>query len=313
MGKIEIAILAGGWSGEREISIKSGEAVYRSLDRKRYNVTWYDPLKDLESLLKARQGIDLAFVLLHGKFGEDGRIQGFLDLLNIPFVGSGLLSSAMASNKRVAKGQYKNAGLDVIKDVIIHRGNEFSQEGILESVGPSVVVKPVSEGSSLGVSICHDGDELMEGIKLAFQYDQEVMIERYIKGREVTCCVIGGKELETLPIVEIVPDKGHHFFDYTAKYTPGVTNEICPADLPFSLAERVKVYAKKSHQALGCRVWSRTDMIIHGEIIYVLETNTIPGMTENSLVPLAAKAAGMTFSQLLDRLIELSLDKEVIC
>ena len=313
MGKIEIALLAGGWSGEREISIKSGEAVYRSLDRKRYNVTWYDPLNDLESLLKKRQSIDLAFVLLHGKFGEDGRIQGFLDILNIPFVGSGLLSSAMASNKWVAKGLYRNAGLDVIKDAIIHRGNEFSPDWILESVGPSMVVKPVSEGSSLGISVCHGRDELMEGINLAFQYDQEVMIERYIKGREVTCCVIGGIDLETLPIVEIVPDKGHHFFDYTAKYTPGVTNEICPADLPVSLAKKVEICAKKAHQALGCSVWSRSDMIVHRETVYVLETNTIPGMTENSLVPLAARAAGIGFSELLDRLIELSLDKKVTC
>ncbi len=308
--KIEIALLAGGWSGERDISIKSGDAVYRALDKNRYNVTRYDPHDDLESLIKARKGIDLAFILLHGKFGEDGRIQGLLDLLGIPFVGSGVLTSAMAFNKKVAKDIFKNAGLNVIKDEMISKDKEFSVDHIMDRIGPSTVVKPVAEGSSLGISICHNRDDLIEGIKMAFLYNQEVMVESYIQGREVTCCVIGEKELETLPIVEIVPEQGHEFFDYKAKYTAGVTKEICPARLPTAMKVKVEDCAKKAHKALKCRTWSRIDMIIKGEDVYVLEINTIPGMTENSLVPLAAKAAGISISQLLDRLIELSFPQQ---
>jgi D-alanine-D-alanine ligase len=308
--KIEIALLAGGWSGERDISIKSGDAVYRALDKNRYNVTRYDPRDDLEPLIKARKGIDLAFILLHGKFGEDGSIQGLLDLLGIPFVGSGVLTSAMAFNKKIAKDIFKNAGLDVVKDEMISKDKEFSVDQIMDRIGPSTVVKPVAEGSSLGVSICHNRKELIRGINQAFLYDQEVMVESHIQGREVTCCVIGGKELETLPIVEIMPERGHEFFDYKAKYTAGVTKEICPARLPTTLKARVEDCAKRAHKALKCRTWSRIDMIIKGKEVFVLEINTIPGMTENSLVPLAAKAANVSLSQLLDRLIELSLPQQ---
>ena len=309
MRKIGIALLAGGWSGEREISIKSGEAVYRSLDKSKYNVTLYDPRDDLELLIKDREQIDLAIILLHGKFGEDGCIQGFLDLLNIPYMGSGVLPSAMAMNKKVAKNVYRNAGLNVIKDVIINTNKAFSVDEIMEIVGPLTVVKPVAEGSSLGVAICLNKEELIKGIELAFQYDKEVMVEQFIDGREVTCCVIGGKDLEALPLIEIVPNQGYDFFDYQAKYIPGATNEICPANLPEELSEKARYCAKEAHRALQCRVWSRTDMIIKDKEVYILETNTIPGMTENSLVPLSAKAAGMSLSQLLDRLIELSLDQ----
>ena len=308
--KIEIALLTGGWSGERDVSIKSGDAVYKALDKDRYNVTRYDPRDDLESLIRARKDIDLAFILLHGKFGEDGTIQGFLDLLGIPFIGSGVLPSAMAFNKKVAKDIFKNAGLKVIQDELLYKGKEFSLDHIMGNIGPSTVVKPVAEGSSLGVSICHTREELIEGIEKAFLHSQEVMVESYIQGREVTCGVIGGKELETLPIVEIVPEQGHEFFDYEAKYTPGATREICPAIIPISLRQKVEDCAKKAHNALKCRTWSRIDMIIKGEDIYILEINTIPGMTDNSLVPLAAGAAGISLSQLLDRLIELSLSQE---
>jgi D-alanine-D-alanine ligase len=308
--KIEIALLAGGWSGEREISIMSGDAVYKALDKDRYNVTRYDPRDDLETLIRARKDIELAFILLHGKFGEDGTIQGLLDLLGIPFVGSGVLPSALAFNKKMAKDIFKNAGLKVIKDEMLYKGKEFSVDHIMDNIGSSTVVKPVAEGSSLGVSVCHTREELIKGIEKAFMHSQEVMVESYIQGREVTCGVIGCKELETLPIVEIMPEQGHKFFDYEAKYTPGATREICPANIPISLKQRIEDYAKKAHNALNCRTWSRIDMIIKGENVYILEINTIPGMTDNSLVPLAARAAGIPLSQLLDRLIKLSLPQE---
>lgn len=308
MGKISIALLGGGWSREREISLKSAETVFRELDKQKYNVTNYDLGDDLMDLIKNREEIDLAFILLHGKFGEDGCIQGFLDVLDIPFVGSGVLPSAMAMNKKIAKEIYKSAGLDVIEDITLTKEREIIVDQIKEKVGPSTVVKPVSEGSSLGMSLCQSKEELLKGIDLAFQYDREIMVEKYVEGKEITCCVLGNSELQTLPLVEIVPNPSHCFFNYQAKYTPGVTKEICPARLNKRTTDRIQLSAVKAHRALKCRVWSRTDMIVQGEKIYLLETNTVPGMTETSLVPLAARAANLSFSQLLDRLIELSLE-----
>jgi D-alanine-D-alanine ligase len=307
MGRLRIALISGGWSGEREISLKSGDAVYLALDKQKYDVTRYDPRDDLGALMRDRESIDIAFILLHGKFGEDGCIQGFLDLMGIPFVGSGVLPSALALNKRVAKQLYRGNGLKVVDDVIVNRDREYPIAQIMETLGPSTVVKPVAEGSSLGMSICHTKEELSRGLQSAFQYDEEVLVERYIKGREITCAVLGNKSLEALPLIEIVPNPEYAFFDYEAKYKPGATREICPAPLSEEQTEKAQSYAKRAHEALGCRVWSRTDMMVEGEDIYVLETNTIPGMTETSLVPLAAKTAGLSLSELLDRLIELSL------
>lgn len=308
MAKIKIGLLAGGWLGEREISLKSGASVYQGLDKMKYDVTRYDPRDDLIKLIRDKERIDLAFILLHGKFGEDGCVQGFLDLLGIPYVGSGVLSSAMALNKKVAKEMYKGAGLNVIEDVMLGKGQDFSVDEIIGTIGASTVVKPVAEGSSLGTSICHSRDELLKGIELAFQYDQEVMVERFIEGREVTCAVLGNRDIQALPLVEIVPNPEYRFFDYEAKYKPGATKEICPAPLPNEQTERAQSCGKIAHRALKCRVWSRTDMIFQNDQIFILETNTIPGMTETSLVPLAAKAAGLSFSKLLDKLIELSLE-----
>lgn len=306
--KNRIAVLAGGWSGERQVSLKSGKAVYEALNRERYGVTLYDPRDDLETLIRKKGEIDLAFVLLHGRFGEDGRIQGMLDLLQIPFVGSGVLASAMAMNKRVAKDVFRRAGLPVAEDMILNRGEGFSTDEVAERLGVPLVVKPVSEGSSLGIAVAHDRDSIAEGIRKAFQYGREVMVEAYVAGTEITCCILGNQVLEALPVVEIVPTDAYAFFDYEAKYTPGATREICPAPIAPHLAERAGEWAKAAHRALGCRVWSRSDMIIRDETLYLLETNTIPGMTETSLFPLAARAAGMSLSDLLDRMIRLSLE-----
>jgi len=308
-GKIRIAVLAGGWSGEREVSLKSGKAVYKALNRERYDVTLYDPRDDLETLIRKKEEIDLAFILLHGRFGEDGRIQGMLDLLQIPFVGSGVLASAMSLNKRVAKDVFRRAGLPVAEDLILNRGEGFSADEVAERLGVPLVVKPVSEGSSLGIAIAHDRESIAEGIQKAFQYDREVMVEAYVPGTEITCCILGNQVLEALPVVEIVPTDAYAFFDYEAKYTPGATREICPAPIAPHLAERAGEWAKAAHRALGCRVWSRSDMIIREETLYLLETNTIPGMTETSLFPLAARAAGMSLSDLLNRMIRLSLEE----
>jgi len=309
MKRKRIVVLAGGWSREREVSLASGKAVYGALDRDRYEALLYDPGEHLETLVRSRSGIDLVLIMLHGRFGEDGRIQGFLDLLGIPFSGSGVLASAMAMNKRVTKEVYVSAGLKVAAHVALKRGNRVPADGILKQLGQTVIVKPVTEGSSFGISVCRSVDELERAVETAFRHDEEVLAEEFLSGKEITCCVLGNRALETLPLVEIVPGEAHPFFDHAAKYTPGATREICPARVSRKLAERAASCARKAHRALGCRVWSRTDMILRDDRIYLLETNTVPGMTPNSLFPLAAGAAGWSLSDLVDRLIDLSLER----
>jgi D-alanine-D-alanine ligase len=308
MPKIKIAIISGGWSKEKDISIKSGKAVYGALNKEKFEVSVYDPSLGLDLLLREKHSIDLAFILLHGRFGEDGCIQGLLSILGIPFVGSGVAASAMASNKKIAKDIYRTSGLSVIDDVVLEKGRAFLLDDIIGILGQKTIVKPVSEGSSFGISVCNNKDELQQGIETAFLYDREIIIEKFLKGREVTCCVLGNDSLETLPIVEVIPNNDHQFFNYEAKYKTGGAKEICPAELPASILENIMQNAKAAHHALRCSVWSRTDMIIYDNEVFILETNTVPGMTENSLFPLAARVAGLSLSQLLDKLITLSLE-----
>lgn len=307
MKRKRIVVLGGGWSREKEVSIKSSKAVYDNLDRDRYDVLLCDPAVNIRSFQEDLVGADLVFSLLHGRLGEDGAMQGMLDVLGVPYVGSGVIASAAAFNKRISKEIYRSCGIAVPKGMAVFKETGVDLEAAAEQFGLPVVVKPTSEGSSIGVSICESLSEIVEGLSAAFECGDEVLIEEYVKGREVTCCVIGRRSLETLPLIEIRPRQGR-FFDYGAKYTAGATDEICPAPIPPEIAERAAECAMAAHRALGCSVWSRTDMIIRGEDILVLETNTIPGMTENSLFPLAAKAAGLTFASLVDRLVSLSLE-----
>jgi D-alanine-D-alanine ligase len=307
--RLRVALIAGGISGEREISMKSGDAVEKALDPEKYEVKRYDPRDDLGLLLKNSGNTDLALILLHGRYGEDGSMQGLLDLLGIFYVGSGILGSAMAMNKRIAKGVFRAEGLLVAEDVLLYKGEPYSLDYILERLGASTVVKPASEGSSIGVTICHSKEELLKGIEAAFHHDPEILVERFLNGKELTCCVLGNKSLEALPVIEIVPNSKYTFFDYQAKYTPGATSEICPARISRAQTEEVQSCAVRAHRALQCRDWSRTDMILCEDKVYVLETNTIPGMTETSLVPLAARTAGMAFPQLVDRLLALCMER----
>ncbi len=301
--KTRIAVLSGGWSKERSISLKSGKAVLNALDEKKYIISSYDPKEDLNVLWKKRHEVDLAFVLLHGRYGEDGRIQGLLDLFGIPFMGSGVLASATAMNKRVTKEVYRSVGLPVPKDMILRKTESFSLNNIKKELGTPVVIKPICEGSSLGISIMEKDSDILEGIEKAFQFDLEILLEEYVVGQEITCAVLGRKNLESLPLVEIEPKGDHRFFDFEAKYRPGETTELCPASISSDLTDAAYGLAEKAHQALGCRDWSRTDMILSNKNFYLLETNTIPGMTETSLVPLAARGRGWSLSELLDRMI----------
>lgn len=307
--KLRIALLAGGKSGEREVSLKGAEGVAKALDPLKYEVHRYDPADDMAKLANEAANIDMVFILLHGLFGEDGTVQGFLDLLGLPYQGSGVLGSAMAMDKDTAKTLYKVHSLPVAEWAMATSTDIDTPTHLIEALGLPLVVKPVRQGSSLGMSIAHSATELASAIRLAFEHDNQVMTERFIQGREITVGVIGNKELTPLPLVEIVPGSEHPFFDYQAKYLPGASREICPADFPDHIVQNAQNYAVTAHRALKLRGYSRTDMIVDtDENIWILETNTIPGMTPTSLLPQAAAAAGLPFASLLDRLIELALE-----
>jgi len=307
MGKLTVALLSGGISSEREVSINSGNQVFEALDKDKYNVVRYDPKDDIPKLVSDAERIDVALVILHGPYGEDGTIQGLLDLLGIPYQGSGVLGSAVAMNKLVAKQLYRQAGLTVPDFMVVETETPVDAAACVASLGLPLVIKPLEGGSSVGMSIVRTEGDLKEALDKAFVYDRRVLIEAFIEGMEITGGVMGNDPLDALPLIEIIPNPAYEFFDYEAKYKPGATEEICPARIDDDLAARAKDCAQKAHQALSCKGYSRTDMIVKDGAIFVLETNTIPGMTPTSLFPQAAAAFGYSFSAMLDRLIELGM------
>jgi D-alanine-D-alanine ligase len=309
MTPLRLALIAGGKSAEREVSLKSGEQVYQALDKNKYQIRRYDPRDDLERLVREAKEIDVALIIMHGRGGEDGSLQGLLDLLEIPYQGSGILGSALGMNKEVSKILYQQAGLQVPRARFFNRAEAPPAEELARELGLPVVIKPVHEGSSIGVTKADSVAKLAAGLKAAFTYDHRVLVEQFLEGTEVTGGVLGNDELTALPLVEIVPAASYDFFDYEAKYQPGASTEICPARLSEALTRKAQAAALTAHRALHCRGYSRTDMIVSGEEVYVLETNTIPGMTATSLFPQAARAMGLNFSELLDRLIELAREK----
>lgn len=312
MEKLTVALLAGGISSEREVSLHSGEQVYEALDKDKYHIRQYDPQSDLARLVQDAPKIDIAMIILHGPFGEDGTVQGLLELLNIPYQGSGVLGSALAMNKVVTKQLYEKAGLPVIPYHVYACDETVDAEDCAARLGLPLVVKPVAAGSSVGMSIVKSAADLQGALDQAGEFDKAILVESFIEGTELTAGVIGNKELNALPIIEIIPDEFHEFFDYEAKYTAGVTREICPARINAEMTQRAQDCAKIAHRALFCKGYSRTDMILKDNEMYVLETNTIPGMTATSLFPQAALKAGMSFSQVLDKLIELGLEEHKI-
>ncbi len=308
--KIQVALIAGGKSGEREVSLAGAKGVLAALDPKKYLVHQYDPAHELPKLTAEAAELDVAFILLHGPLGEDGAMPGLLDLLGLPYQCSGLLGSAVAMNKNFSKMHYRQAGLPVADWLMATAEDINEPTRISAALQFPLVIKPVNQGSSLGMSIAHDDASLREGLRKAFVFDREVMVEEFLQGREITVGVIGNETLEALPLVEIIPGSEHPFFDYEAKYQIGASQEICPADLPAETTCKAQEYAIRAHQALHLEGYSRTDMIVAEDgRISVIETNTIPGMTPTSLLPLAAQTAGYSFPQLLDRLLELALAK----
>jgi D-alanine-D-alanine ligase len=256
--------------------------------------------------------IDVAFIGMHGPWGEDGTIQGLLDILGIPYVGSGVLASSLAMDKVMAKRVLAADGIDVARGAAVTRA-EYARDPsaaarAAEEIGYPVFVKPVRQGSSFGAAPADRPDQLAAAVAEALRYDDRALIEEKLEGTELTVGVVGGAEdLAALPVIEIVTTRT--FFDYKAKYDPAATQEICPARIPDDVARRAQQIALRVHRSLGLDDLSRTDLILAGDRMPVLEVNTIPGMTANSLLPKAARVAGMPFGALLERLIALALER----
>lgn len=309
MEKIRLALLAGGISSERSVSLNSGNQVFEALDKQKYDVVRYDPKTDLKQLVVDAPDIDAALIILHGPFGEDGTVQGLLDLLDIPYQGAGVLGSAVAMNKLLSKRLYQGANIPTPDFRAITANQTIDIPGLVQEIGLPLVVKPACAGSSVGMTIVKEAAGMDQALKDGFAHDDTLIVEAYVKGTELTCGVLGNENPEALPVIEIIPGQGHDYFDFNAKYVAGETEEICPARIDDDLTRRVQELAVQSHQALFLKGYSRTDMMLAGKNLFVLETNTIPGMTATSLYPQSAAAAGYSFSQLLDTLIQLAIEE----
>lgn len=311
MRRIRVAVIAGGSSSERKISLLSGRQVTAHLPRSKYAVWLVNYDGKLGSLRTLRGTFDVAFIALHGKNGEDGKIQAALKRLGIPYTGSGVRASELGMDKARTLKFVSRHGIRTPKRVALTRmpkGTAF----VLRRVGLPCVVKPNASGSSVGISIVRKLTELTPAIRKAFQEDSTVLVEQYIRGRELTCGVVGntGQPLRALPLVEIIP-VGSLFFDYRAKYRTGGAKEICPARVGPKVATQVQEYSRRIHRLLGCDGVTRSDFILTPSgALYFLEINTIPGLTERSLVPKEAKAAGMSFSNFLDVQVKLALKRQ---
>ena len=308
MKKIRVAVLMGGTSNEREVSLRTGQNVAKALDRSRYQVQLIDYSGDVVEIIALRDQVDVLFMALHGPGGEDGRLQGLLDLLNICYTGSGVLGSAAAMHKGAAKDLYTVAGIPTPLACQIHSNmSEVDYRNECVKVGFPCVIKPANEGSTFGISIVQNDNELNAAIENAFRYDDELIIESFVSGVEISVPVLGTRMLQALPIVEIIPRSG--FYDYEMKYTAGATEEICPARISTTAALLAAEYAIRAHKILHCAGVSRSDMIVTGDQVTVLETNTLPGLTDTSLLPISAQVAGISFAELIDFLIDDAMNK----
>ena len=303
-----VALLAGGTSGEREISIASGKGAKGALEEAGFTVEWIDPAKseDLKRLIDEK--FDVAFLTLHGKMGEDGTVQGMLELLHIPYTCSGVQASANAMDKIKSKILYMTGDIPTAKFKQLNYGQEIDYDELVKTIGIPCVVKPATEGSALGVEIVESAEDLPAAIDRVFAIDKLALIESFVEGTEVTAAVLGNEDPRGLPVIKIVPKKGE-FYDFESKYAPGGSEHICPAPIDPDITAKIQEYAIIAHKVLGCRGVSRSDFIIDKDgVPWILETNTIPGMTATSLLPDAAKADGMTFPELCTKLIEFALE-----
>jgi D-alanine-D-alanine ligase len=338
--KINVLVLCGGPSNEREVSLKTGLQIAKTLPKNKYKLTLAEITKEGKWMLRdgASQMVsdsknistalipssnslelkayDVAFVGMHGRFGEDGKVQALLEIIGIPYTGSGVLASALGMNKMrtieiVGKYGIQSPKLMTLRTMPAKTNWESFQLKVARASGYPCVVKPNESGSSIGISMVRKKEDLLSAIKKAFKEDAIVLIEQYIKGKEVTCAVMGNTgetELVALPPIEIVP--AGDFFDYDSKYFSKKTQEICPARITKSQTSKLQALAQKAHAVIGCDGLSRSDFILTARgTFYFLEINTIPGLTEASLAPKAALAHGMPFPKFLDKQIQLAMAK----
>ncbi|PIR44728.1 MAG: hypothetical protein COV10_03145 [Candidatus Vogelbacteria bacterium CG10_big_fil_rev_8_21_14_0_10_51_16] len=341
MHKTRVAVVRGGPSNEYEVSLKTGAAVLKNLPEKYHGEDilvskageWHCRGEVVAPHWVARH-FDVAWNAMHGSYGEDGKVQHLLESLHMPFTGSHAYPSAAAMNKLVAKDYFRQHGIRTPYAVYIEesRDADFIADEVFKQVAPPWVIKPVSSGSSVGMSIARNRAELIHGIHHAFEHDHAVFVEQYLRGREATCGVVDsfrGKEHYALLPIEIIPPKrkvppvqgppsldGHYqplqsplsFFDYKSKYD-GSTQEICPGKFTSAEKRQIEELATKIHQALGLRHYSRSDFIVTPRGIYALEVNTLPGLTEESLLPKAIRAVGSSYPEFLDHILMLALNE----
>ncbi|BBL34485.1 D-alanine--D-alanine ligase B [Nitrosomonas stercoris] len=295
----KVAVLMGGRSAEREISLKSGQAVLAALQRNQIDAHAFDPSEQpLENLLT--QGFDRTFITLHGCYGEDGSVQGALELMNLPYTGSGILASALAMDKWRTKMIWQTAAISTPDYVMLNADSNFQE--VADRLGLPLIIKPVREGSTIGLSKVNRVEDIQSAYEVAVQYDPFVMAEQFIQGIELTAAILDDVPL---PLVRIDVTDG--LYDYQAKYFSDNTRYTCPSGLSETLTTRIQEQALSAHQILGCAGWGRVDLILDKEERpFFLETNTSPGMTDHSLVPMAAQAAGIAFDELVIKILQLS-------
>jgi D-alanine-D-alanine ligase len=303
MGKV--AVLMGGRSAEREVSLMSGQGVLQALLSAGADAHAFDPAERELSELK-KEGFQRCFIALHGRFGEDGTVQGALELMGIPYTGSGVMASSIAMDKVMTKRVWQAEGLPVPRHVLVHPAqiDSLSADELIQTLGLPLIVKPAREGSSIGVSKVQRAEDLHAALRAAAACDHDILCEQCIVGDEVTCPVLGaGQDARALPVILIVAPEGN--YDYQNKYFTDDTQYLVPCGLPAQEEAAIQALVRRAYQALGCRGWGRVDVMIDGVTRqpYLLEINTSPGMTGHSLVPMSAAADGMPYEALCCHLL----------
>ncbi|WP_461613447.1 D-alanine--D-alanine ligase [Clostridium sp. Marseille-QA1073] len=296
---MKIGVMMGGISSERKISILSGKEILNNLDKSKYEVLPI-VINSKEEIIEKVKGVDFVFIALHGAFGEDGIVQGALESISMPYSGCNVLTSALCMDKKQTKRILKSEGIVVPPGVAVNDINQLPMK-FIEDFGYPMVVKPNNGGSSIGTFLVNNKEELKDRILRVLQYDNEILIEKYLRGHEYTIPMLNG---EVLPIISIKAK--NEFFDYDSKYEDDGAEEII-ASLPYELEKKMKQIAKQCWHIFNCKAYARIDIIVSEGVPYVLELNTLPGMTKNSLFPKSAEGANMKYSELLDKIIEYSL------
>jgi D-alanine-D-alanine ligase len=300
--KGKVLVIYGGLSKERDISLKSGKAIAEALKRRNFQVKEFDFQGKIEQVIEEFKP-DVAFIALHGTFGEDGSIQGALEILGVPYTGSSVLQSAISMNKLFSKYLFREFNIPTASFLYTEDLNTSYEYAKSVIHSEKMVIKPVDQGSAIGISIIQNEEQFKEGLQTAFSFSHGVIIEEFIQGKEITVSIIGNSNnVVVLPIIEIIP--AHNFYDYFSKYTPGMSTHIIPANIPKEVSDLASKLAYKVYTSFSLRDFARIDFVVKDAVPYVLEVNTIPGMTETSLIPDAARAYGMSFDDLTEFIVE---------